>query len=157
SFSAPAALSLVKESGLDIPFIIVSGTIGEETAVEAMRAGASDFMIKGELARLLPAVEREVREAARRRERIAERARNDAERERLRAELREAVRVRDMVLEIAAHELKTPLTSLQLQIRLLQKSARRREPMSVQELETAIETFARQVTRLHALIENVLD
>src|SRR5436190_2538543 len=158
SFSGPAALSVLKESHLDIPFIIVSGTIGEETAVEAMRAGAHDFMIKGKLARLLPAIERGIREAESRREGIAERARNETERDRLLNELREAVRVRDTFLAIAAHELKTPLTALQLQIRLLQKSdARTRAAMSAQELEQAVEMIARQTTRLHVLIENFLE
>lgn len=69
-FSAAAALSVLKESGLDLPFIIVSGTIGEETAVEAMRAGAHDFIPKDAVARLLPAIERELREADVRRERM---------------------------------------------------------------------------------------
>jgi len=68
-FSAPAALALVKEKKVDLPFIVVSGTIGEETAVEALRAGAHDFMTKDKLARLLPAIDREVREAALRAER----------------------------------------------------------------------------------------
>ncbi len=63
TFSAPAALKQVKESGLDLPFIIVSGTIGEDTAVAAMKAGAHDYIIKGNLARLIPAVARELREA----------------------------------------------------------------------------------------------
>jgi signal transduction histidine kinase len=62
-FSAPAALALVRERNLDLPFIIISGTIGEETAVESLRAGAHDFMVKGSLARLLPAIGREMREA----------------------------------------------------------------------------------------------
>jgi two-component system cell cycle sensor histidine kinase/response regulator CckA len=65
-FSAPAALNAVRAAELDLPFIIVSGTIGEDTAVAAMRAGASDFMQKGQLTRLLPAVARELREALRR-------------------------------------------------------------------------------------------
>ncbi|MBI3758210.1 MAG: response regulator, partial [Deltaproteobacteria bacterium] len=51
-FSALAALVLLKESGLDIPFIIISGTIGEELAVEAMLAGAHDYLMKDKLARL---------------------------------------------------------------------------------------------------------
>ncbi|MBI3328770.1 MAG: adenylate/guanylate cyclase domain-containing response regulator, partial [Nitrospinae bacterium] len=63
-FSGIAALALVKELRLDVPFIIVSGTIGEGTAVAAMKAGAHDYLIKGNLARLPPAIEREVREAA---------------------------------------------------------------------------------------------
>src|SRR5439155_16077010 len=56
-------------SGLDVPFIIVSGRMGEETAVEAMRAGAHDFFVKGNLTRLMPAIEREMRDAAGRAER----------------------------------------------------------------------------------------
>ncbi len=62
-FSAPAALELVKKWGLDLPFIIASGHIEEETAVAAMRAGAHDYIMKDRLARLVPAVERELREA----------------------------------------------------------------------------------------------
>ncbi|MGH7411491.1 MAG: response regulator, partial [Candidatus Methylomirabilis sp.] len=68
-FSAPAALSLFQERGLDVPFIIVSGTVGEDAAVAAMKAGAHDYLMKGKLARLVPAVERELREAEGRRER----------------------------------------------------------------------------------------
>lgn len=68
-FSASAALALFKESGLDIPFIIVSGAIGEETAVEMMKAGAHDFIMKGNLARLVPAIERELHDMEIRRER----------------------------------------------------------------------------------------
>ncbi len=67
-FSAPAALELLRATGIDVPFIIVSGTIGEEIAVAALKAGAHDFLSKSHLARLLPAVERELREAKRRRE-----------------------------------------------------------------------------------------
>src|SRR2546425_5064494 len=62
-FSAPQALELVKKRGMDVPFIIVSGHIEEETAVAAMRAGAHDYIMKDRLARLVPAVERELREA----------------------------------------------------------------------------------------------
>lgn len=68
-FSGPAALAILQASGLDLPFIIVSGAIGEETAVAAMKAGAHDYVMKGNLARLVPAIERELREAAGRRER----------------------------------------------------------------------------------------
>src|SRR5579862_1556735 len=67
-FDALQALEVVKQRTLDLPFIIVSGTIGEESAVAAIRAGAHDFMVKGKLARLIPAIERELREAAGRRE-----------------------------------------------------------------------------------------
>lgn len=68
SFNALAALSVLQQTKLDIPFIIVSGSIGEETAVRAMKAGAHDYIMKNNLARLLPAIERELRDAAIRRE-----------------------------------------------------------------------------------------
>ncbi|MDD5556123.1 MAG: response regulator [bacterium] len=69
SFSAPKALECLHGRRLDIPFIIVSGSIGEEIAVEAMKAGAHDYFSKDNLVRLVPAVEREIRQAAERRER----------------------------------------------------------------------------------------
>ncbi|HET9707648.1 MAG TPA: response regulator [Gemmatimonadales bacterium] len=68
-FSGTAALNLVKERGLDVPFIFVSGTIGEDVAVAAMKAGASDYVLKDKLKRLVPAIERELRDAEVRRER----------------------------------------------------------------------------------------
>src|SRR5256712_10665658 len=69
AFSGPAALALLRARDLDTPFIFVSGTIGEDVAVEAMKAGAQDFLTKGNLRRLVPAVERELRDAVVRRER----------------------------------------------------------------------------------------
>jgi len=67
-FSGNAALELAKECGSDAPLIFVSGTIGEEAAVQAMKAGAQDYVMKTNLARLAPAVERELRDAQTRRE-----------------------------------------------------------------------------------------
>src|ERR1051326_1015114 len=68
-FNALSALELLKEMKLDIPFIIISGTVGETTAVEVMRAGAQDYMMKDNLVRLVPTIERELHEAANRRAR----------------------------------------------------------------------------------------
>lgn len=70
-FNALAALELMQELHLDLPFIIVSGVIDEETAIAAMRAGAHDYLSKDRLDRLVPAVEREIREAINRAERRA--------------------------------------------------------------------------------------
>ncbi len=70
SFGARDALKLIQESGADLPFIIVSGTIDEVSAVSAMRAGAHDYVLKGHLERLLPAIERELADAKRRRDRL---------------------------------------------------------------------------------------
>lgn len=61
-FDALRALNLMKEHGLDIPFIVVTGTIGEETAVALMKAGAHDYIMKENMMRLAPAVERELHE-----------------------------------------------------------------------------------------------
>src|SRR3569832_918932 len=74
-FSGARALEVVKRHDPDIPFIFVSGTIGEDTAVIGMRAGAQDYVMKGNLARLVPAINQELTNARVRRERrIAEQA-----------------------------------------------------------------------------------
>ncbi|RPI06561.1 MAG: response regulator [Ignavibacteriae bacterium] len=69
AFNGLSALAIFKESKIDIPFIIVSGTIGEDIAIQAMKAGAHDYVMKGNLARLIPAIQRELDEAEIRRER----------------------------------------------------------------------------------------
>src|SRR5579862_6409611 len=68
-FSGGEALRLLRERDVDLPFIFVSGTIGEDAAVNAMKTGAHDYIMKGNLTRLVPAVDRELREAVVRRER----------------------------------------------------------------------------------------
>ncbi len=62
-FDAFGSLAVLRESKPDIPFIVVSGTIGEETAVALMKAGAHDYVMKGDLTRLVPAIERELGDA----------------------------------------------------------------------------------------------
>ena len=84
-FSAVAALETLHRSSKDLPFIIVSGTIGEDVAVLAMQAGADDYVMKSNLVRLVPAVERSIQAAeSRRKRRKAKRALQESE-ERLRA------------------------------------------------------------------------
>lgn len=72
AFSGLDALATLRKSGKDIPFIVVSGTIGEATAVEMMRAGAQDYFIKGYLGHIVVAIERELREAELRRQQRAQ-------------------------------------------------------------------------------------
>jgi PAS domain S-box-containing protein len=62
-FTGLTAIALLKETNIDTPLIIVSGAIGEETAVDCMRSGAHDYVMKGNLSRLVPAIEREMKEA----------------------------------------------------------------------------------------------
>jgi PAS domain S-box-containing protein len=79
-FTGNSALKLLREQGRDVPFILVSGQIGEETAVEAMKSGAHDYVMKDNLARLAPAVDRELREAEiRRKRRMADEALHKSE------------------------------------------------------------------------------
>jgi PAS domain S-box-containing protein len=79
-FTGMAALELLKSTGLDIPFFILSGSIGEDLAVDVMKLGASDYLMKGNVKRLIPSVERELREAeVRRQRRRAEEALHDSE------------------------------------------------------------------------------
>ena len=84
TLDAPAALALVRKQSADVPFIVVSGTIGEETAVEVMRSGANDYLLKGNLTRLGPAVRREL-QAGRAR---ADRRRHDEARQQAEASFR---------------------------------------------------------------------
>lgn len=82
-FDAPAALNLLNRSGRDVPFIVVSGSIGEDIAVAMMRTGAHDYVLKQNLARFVSAVQRELREAEnRRQQRITAQAKHELEKER---------------------------------------------------------------------------
>jgi PAS domain S-box-containing protein len=67
--TGPSALALYRQTGLDLPFISVSGAVGEETVAELMKAGAHDYVMKDNLARLVPAVSRELQAAQQRRDR----------------------------------------------------------------------------------------
>lgn len=78
TFSAEAALALARAHDPDLPFIVVSGCVGEENSAALMRAGAHDFIVKGHYSRLAPAVERELRETRVRRERRQTRQRLEA-------------------------------------------------------------------------------
>lgn len=102
-FSALAALAEFRKRSIDIPFIVVSGAIGEETAVAAMRAGACDYLMKDNLARLVPAIERELLEAAHRKERAqAEQALRTAER----------LATLGRLAAVIAHEINNPLEAV---------------------------------------------
>ncbi len=116
-FSGLAALKLLKQAGLDLPFIIVSGTIGEDLAVAAMKAGAHDYLMKGELTRLIPAVNREIQEAQGRQ------ARRDAEAAlRRRAEELAALHTASLTIT-APHDFQSLLRSIIQQAKALLHAA----------------------------------
>ncbi|MET0494871.1 MAG: response regulator [Actinoplanes sp.] len=110
SFSAEEALTVLVGSGLDIPFIVVSGKVDEEVAATLMRAGAHDFVLKHRMDRLVPAVQRELREAeARHQRRLVEIALRDSEdRFRLIAEHLQDVVFRYRLLPVASLDYISP-------------------------------------------------
>jgi signal transduction histidine kinase len=147
-FSAMGALAALKESKFDLPFIVVSGTVGEETAVQALKEGAHDFMLKDRLTRLLPAIERERREVEVRRQR----------REAI-EDMRLAIQARDEFLSMASHEFKTPLTSLVLLMTRALALVRSPAPYENKpaQIEAQLEKATRQINRLTRLVNSLLD
>ena len=145
-FSAAAALGRLQARGLDLPFVIVSGTISEERAVAAMKAGAHDYFIKGNHSRLVPAIEREVREAAQRRAgREAEAALRRAEAGRL------VQQAKEELIATVSHELRTPLATILAAAELLEggevPEAKRGQVLGV---------LLAEGRRLRSLIDNFL-
>lgn len=136
SFNAVHALQLMRELNIDLPFIVVSAAVGEETAIELMRQGAHDFLLKGNLSRLVPAVARELRDVEVRTER---------------AELREQLLLSDRLVQMGtlaagvAHEINNPLAyimgNLEFTLRELSSAACTHSvPRAVREaLSTALE------------------
>jgi len=114
-FSAPAGLAILKERALDLPFIIVSGTIGEDKAVEAMRSGAHDYILKDALGRLTPAIERELREykeRVARRQAEAEAQKYQRESEALRKRVQDQRLTVDLFNHALAHDLREPVRTV---------------------------------------------
>lgn len=179
-FSSPEALQLLKQKNLDLPFIIVSGHIEEQIAISAMGSGAHDYIMKDELARLVPAVERELREAEVRRARA--RSEEDLRRaheelelrvEQRTADLKEAnQKLRDMLeerkrletelLEIAENErrrigfdlhddLGQKLTGMLLIARALEQRLTREGHKETEEVQRICELIEQSVNHTHNL------
>lgn len=154
TFTGLEALELMQSRNLDVPFLLVSGTVGEEIAVTAMKAGAHDYVLKDRLTRLGPAIARELREAELRRDQ----KKSGKERIRLLRELQEAVRVRDEFLSIASHELRTPLTPLQIHLQsLLRQLKKNPANVTTDRLIESLKVAENQVQRITGLIATLLD
>lgn len=152
------ALKILHESHKDVPFIIVSGVIGEDVAVESMRLGAHDYIMKQNLKRLGVAIEREILDAKIRRQKL------QAENELKESELKyknlahmqtEAVKVRDEFIAIASHELKTPITTLILQIEIALRRLKQGK-LRIIDLKSLFEGILRQANILAKLVDNLL-
>jgi signal transduction histidine kinase len=110
-FDAPQALAVVREVGIDTPFIVVSGSVSEQHAVDALKGGAHDYLMKGNLARLESALERELREAHIR-----------SERHRMREQLVVSDRLASIGMLAAgvAHEINSPLAAIVANLELME-------------------------------------
>lgn len=160
-FSGLAAAEIYKRSGLDIPFILISGSIGEERAVEAMRCGVHDYIMKDRMKRLPPAVDRELREAANRQQRrfaVEENRKLTAElaaaNEALRRKIEQLSRSHEdleQVASAASHDLKEPLRAVDIYSQLL---VRRRAASDPEELEFS-RYISEAVERARALIDGL--
>lgn len=151
--SGPGALEVLKGTGLDVPFIIVSGTIGEETAVECMRAGARDYILKDKLARLPVAVERELAAARDRRLQAEEEARiRELETARELAEREN--RFKSQFLANMAHELRTPLACIGGYAQVLAEETDGKLAARQKQMVANVRTSARHMGKL---INDVLD
>lgn len=140
-------------SGCRVPIIMLTGQGDDEVGIAAMQAGAADYLVKGRIdAQLL---ERAIQYAVERKR--AEEARIQLIWEQsARAEAEAAVRMRDQFLSIAAHELKTPLTSLLGNVQLLQRRSKRDASLGERNVRV-LDVIYNQTVRLNRMIEALLD
>lgn len=161
-FSSAGALLVLRETGLDLPFLVVSGDSGEEMAVEAMLAGADDYIIKHRLKRLAPALRRSLEAAAVRRERAAAEAALRSSEARLRelAGYLEAVKdtERAAVAAEIGEEIGSSMTALKFELAWLQRrvplapEARDRLAGAIKLVENATMTTQRMVDDLRPAV-----
>jgi signal transduction histidine kinase len=145
-YDAPRALALLKQKALDLPFIVLSGTISQPAAVELMRMGAHDFVFKDDQTRLEQIIVRELREADSRRAR----RKVEAERVELLAQLESANRAKDEFLALLGHELRNPLAPIVTALDLMRRQGG--EPSA-----RALGIMERQVGHLVRLVDDLLD
>jgi signal transduction histidine kinase len=152
-FNALDALQWIADKDMDLPCIIVSGAVGEEMAASLMRAGAKDFIRKENMARLVPAIERELRDHG---ERAARRGAEERERA-ARAEVlavRELERLKDLFVSSVSHELRAPMTAIIGYQELLEEGTA--GPLSPAQREFVQGTL-NNARRLQRLVDDLLD
>ncbi|MEP6924622.1 MAG: response regulator [Pyrinomonadaceae bacterium] len=155
SFDGLAALEIARNACPDKPFIIISGALGEELAIETLKSGATDYILKHRLERLMPSVRRALRESAERE------ARQQAERDRelllvseqeARLKAEEAVRLKDEFLATISHELRTPLNAIYGWASMLRGGR-----LNSEDAANAVKIIERNAKIQIQLIEDLLD
>jgi signal transduction histidine kinase len=152
-FSGLEALKMIKARGIDTPIIITSGKISDETAVMAMKAGAADYIMKDNLTRLGPAIERELREAAVRKE--SEKANRELkERDEELRVLKAIDQLKDEFIGLVSHELRTPLTVI---LGALDTVITEGEKLSPEEIKQLITDSYWEAESLSEILTNLLE
>lgn len=145
-FGAVPALEILKKRGVDIPLIVLSGEIGEEKAVEIMRAGAEDFVKKDNLARLIPALERSIRASELRKRKV-----------KLRIAHEQALQDRERLMDVVCHDIKNPLSSVRLVCQLLLEKAKESDTLDSKWVREIGETILRSSERVNLLVHDLLE
>jgi len=144
SFGAIPALKCLRDKGIDIPLLVISGAIGEENAVELMKAGAEDLITKNNLHRLVPSLLRSLRE---KQLRLRE--------EEAKAAATRAIKDRENMVALVSHDLKSPLSGLRLNLDAL--SARISREANKDQFEKHLRRMRNSLDRMQGLVSNVLD
>ena len=151
-FGGLEALAQLRNYGLDIPVIMISGHIGEDVAVGAMQSGASDYIMKGSLKRLVPAVRRELREAADRRER--KKVERELEKKTRELEMaRKMDKLKDEFISLISHELRNPLTAMVGNLYLLKTE----RDLSQEEIIEMADGAYQEAWALGSMLDNLLE
>jgi two-component system sensor histidine kinase EvgS len=148
AFSGPSALRILTRHKLDIPFIVVTGTVSEEVAVLAMKSGAHDCILKANLSRLAPAVTRELADAETRRK-ATEARRIQEERD----HLRQAIAAQEKVLGVVSHELRTPLAAARAMAEFLLTEGAR----DTNRFDQFLHSIHAEVVRMSSLVNDLLE
>jgi len=157
AFNGLEALAIVTKEFPDVPFILVTGALGEERAVEVLKSGASDYILKENLSRLPHALLRALREAEEKKERkrAEERLKEyAAELEKANQELRKIDEIKSEFVSVASHELRTPLSSIKNAVQLILKG----KTGEINENQTKFLSMAeRNINRLTNILNDLLD
>lgn len=155
SFDGISALEIARATCPDTPFIFVSGALGEELAIETLKRGATDYVLKHRLERLRPSVLRALQEKEERRQRqLAELRLRElaAENARLYEEARKANLAKDEFIAMVSHELRTPMTSIVGWARMLKMGG-----LTEEETQAALDAVERSAAVQARLVDDLLD